>query len=163
MKLKPNWPWAEFIVAGLMMYLTTKFLYLTVEKNDLVTVIPAMFFLILGLFGVVWTNKEYRTYELTDRLKLKGYFWGQSEIELSQLSGFRIKERREGRNLVTVFDIILSLEHKKELIIRESNYGESSIKGFKDILTEKGIEFKGLEYFSCKKSFQDLLKLKWFD
>ena len=148
---------------GLMIYFAIEFIYLTVDTNDFVAIIPALFFLALGLFAVVWINKEYRTYELTDRLIFKGYFWGQSEIELCQLSGFRIKERREGKYLVTVFDIILSLEHKKDLIIRESNYKESSIKGFKDILTEKGIEFKGLEDFSWRKSFQDFFKLKWFD
>lgn len=163
MKLKPNSPWIAFIVLGLMIYLGTKLIQLAFDKNDLILIIPALLLLTIGLLAIVWTNKDYRTYELTDKLKFKGYFWGISEIELRQLNGFRIKERREGRYLVTVFDIVLSIGPEKELIIRESNYGESSINAFKNILTEKGIEFKGLEHFSWRKSFQDLLRLKWLE
>lgn len=135
---------------------------LIIEKNDILLIIPGLVLLTIGVFATAWTNREYRTYQLNDRLKLKGLFWGQKEIETDQLKGFKVKERKNTTNIIpfSEYDIIILTVQYGQLTIREDNYKFTEIQKFKSHLENKGVPFLGTEKFSWIKSFKDLLKLK---
>lgn len=162
MVLKAHKPWIEFAGLGVIAYFTVKLLVLTFEKSDPIMIIPIIFFLTIGLAATAWINKEYRSYEIGSKLSFKGLFWGKSELDVKELTGFKIKERKNTAALIPLseYDILIHTTYGGDIIIRQDNYNSEQIKKFKEQLEAIGIPFLGTEKFSWKKSFKDLLKLK---
>ncbi len=165
MLIKAKTPWWEFAYIGILLWIASKFTWLTIERGEMLGLLFTAAFLVMVTFLAIHINRTYRSIYLTSPLQIRGYFWGKIELNLEDIQDFKTKEIKGNRGGAVMFSehfLIICRKNKTKLKILKENYAEGKIDLVAKWLSTQGVTFLGHEPFSWRAAFKDLLRGRIF-
>jgi len=146
MRLKPTIPVIELLISPLLTFFTVKFFLLGLDKDNVMIILVSLIWLIGALGTIYWINRRFRTIDIGDTIKVKGYFWGQVELNLKEVNAYKLLEVRRTKHAIQDFNLVLlDSDQNKKLEITQGDYKTKDWDNFINGLTTLNIQFLGKE------------------
>ena len=146
MRLRPSIPVIELLISPLLVFFSIKFFLLGLDKHQAVVLAVALLLLLIALGTIYWINRNVRTIEVGESITVKGYFWGQFEIDPKEIKAYKLREIRRTKYSIQDYNMVLYDHNQtKRLEVTQGNYKTKDWDSFVNKLTELKIEFLGKE------------------
>ena len=139
MRLKPSIPIIELLIPPLLIFFSVKFFLLELH-------LFALLVLVLAFGTIYWINRTFKTIDIGETILVKGYFWGQFEVELKEVKTYKLLEVRRTKYAIQDFNLVLyDVDRNKRLEVTQGDYNAKDWDNFITKLTSLNIEFLGQE------------------
>jgi hypothetical protein len=123
-----------------------KLFLLGLDKQEIGIILFAFLFLLLALGTIYWINRSFRTIDIGDTITVKGYFWGQCELNLKEIHAYKLLKIRRTKHAIQDFNLVLyDRDQNKKLEVTQGNYKTKDWDNFIKKLTVLNIQFIGQE------------------
>jgi hypothetical protein len=146
MRLKPSIPIIELLGSSVLTFFSVKLFLLGLDKEEINIILASLLSLIAALVTIYLINRNFRIIVIGETISVKGYFWGQLELNLKEIKTFKLREVRRTKHAIQDFNLVLYDQNQsKKLEITQGNYKTKDWDNFIDELTELNIQFLGQE------------------
>jgi len=157
MKIKPSTPFFELATIGVPVYFFVKTLS-DQEMGDKRFVL-AGFFLFLIVFFIYLFNRNFiKSLEIGNSVIVKKFFWGKEEMKLSTIKGYKLKEVKRTKLMISDYNLVFIDNKEVERIqITQGDFKSDNWNKLIDELKTLNVEFLGYE------SLANQWKSQWSD
>lgn len=145
MKLKPSIPFFELATIGLLVYFFVGAL-LDQEMGDKRFGLAGLFLLLIVFSSNFFNRQLIRQLEIGDSVIVKRFFWGKVELKLENIKGYRLKEVKRTKLMISDYNLVFVDDHDKErLAITQGDFKSVDWERLLNELKALNIEFLGQE------------------
>jgi hypothetical protein len=144
MKLEPSAPVIELAAPPFLLFISIKVFALGWQAGNFFIIIASLLFLVVAVMVVIWINNNFRSLEITNTIKIKGYFWGHEELSPNNLAGYKLRPVGRARKGGQDFNLFFIDRHEvSSPNITQGDYKPDKWKAFISNLEALGVEYLG--------------------